>query len=122
MQFTQSDYSVSETQSMERAVSNCDYPILIVFKLEYGKVLDEVRVQMEGYHNCSWLVHSWLWVLGADPELAKELGFEQVEEQFVDEYKSTATLYRHKKTGAEIMSVVNDDENKVFGIVFRTPP
>jgi hypothetical protein len=53
MQFTQSDYSVSETQSMERAVSNCDYPILIVFKLEYGKVLDEVRVQMEGYHNCS---------------------------------------------------------------------
>ncbi|KAG0586728.1 hypothetical protein KC19_2G112800 [Ceratodon purpureus] len=59
---------------------------------------------------------------GADPELAKELGFERVEEQFVDEYKSTATLYRHKKTGAEIMSVVNDDENKVFGIVFRTPP
>jgi len=59
---------------------------------------------------------------GADPELVKELGFEQVQEQFVDEYKSTATLYRHKKTGAEIMSVVNDDENKVFGIVFRTPP
>ena len=63
-----------------------------------------------------------LWGLGADPELVKELGFEQVQEQFVDEYKSTATLYRHKKTGAEIMSVVNDDENKVFGIVFRTPP
>lgn len=60
--------------------------------------------------------------LGADPELVKELGFEQVQEQFVDEYKSTATLYRHKKTGAEIMSVINDDENKVFGIVFRTPP
>jgi hypothetical protein len=59
---------------------------------------------------------------GADPELVKELGFEEVQEQFVDEYKSTATLYRHKKTGAEIMSVVNDDENKVFGIVFRTPP
>jgi len=59
---------------------------------------------------------------GADPELVKELGFEQVQEQFVDEYKSTATLYRHKKTGAQIMSVINDDENKVFGIVFRTPP
>jgi Zn-dependent M16 (insulinase) family peptidase len=31
-------------------------------------------------------------------------------------------LFKHKKTGAEVMSVLNDDENKVFGIVFRTPP
>lgn len=31
-------------------------------------------------------------------------------------------LFKHKKTGAEVMSVINDDENKVFGIVFRTPP
>ncbi|THG05826.1 hypothetical protein TEA_026437 [Camellia sinensis var. sinensis] len=38
------------------------------------------------------------------------------------ECKSRAVLYKHKKTGAEIMSVSNDDENKVFGIVFRTPP
>ncbi len=52
----------------------------------------------------------------------KELGFEQLEQHFIDEYKSTATLYWHQKTGAEIMSVTNDDENKVFGIVFRTPP
>jgi hypothetical protein len=59
---------------------------------------------------------------GANPELVKELGFEVLEERFINEYKSTATLYRHKKTGAEIMSVTNDDENKVFGIVFRTPP
>jgi hypothetical protein len=59
---------------------------------------------------------------GANPELVKELGFEVLEERFIYEYKSTATLYRHNKTGAEIMSVTNDDENKVFGIVFRTPP
>ncbi|HTM77056.1 MAG TPA: insulinase family protein, partial [Devosia sp.] len=31
-------------------------------------------------------------------------------------------LYRHKKTGAEVLSLVNDDENKVFGITFKTPP
>ncbi|CAL5227379.1 g10329 [Coccomyxa viridis] len=30
-------------------------------------------------------------------------------------------MYRHKKTGAEVMSLVNDDENKTFGAVFRTP-
>ncbi|MCO5572009.1 hypothetical protein L7F22_025760 [Adiantum nelumboides] len=58
----------------------------------------------------------------ASPELVEELGFEKVKEQFLDEYKSTAVLYRHKKTGAELMSVTNEDENKVFGIVFRTPP
>ncbi|KAH7306374.1 hypothetical protein KP509_22G008200 [Ceratopteris richardii] len=58
----------------------------------------------------------------ANPEVVKQLGFEKVQEQFLDEYKSTAILYRHKKTGAELMSVTNEDENKVFGIVFRTPP
>uniref|UniRef100_A0A0E0K5I3 Peptidase M16C associated domain-containing protein n=1 Tax=Oryza punctata TaxID=4537 RepID=A0A0E0K5I3_ORYPU len=55
-------------------------------------------------------------------EYAAKLGFEKVSEQSIDECKSTAVLYKHKKTGAEVMSVSNDDENKVFGIVFRTPP
>eukprot|EP00466_Bigelowiella_natans_P016747 jgi/Bigna1/54816/estExt_Genewise1Plus.C_440058 len=40
----------------------------------------------------------------------------------VTEYGARATLFRHKKTGAEVLSVEKDDENKVFGIVFRTPP
>ena len=31
-------------------------------------------------------------------------------------------LYRHDKSGARIVSIINDDENKVFGITFRTPP
>ncbi len=52
----------------------------------------------------------------------KELGFEQLGQHFIDEYKSTATLYRHQKTGADIMLVTNDNENKVFGIVSHTPP
>lgn len=54
--------------------------------------------------------------------VAEKLGFEVVSEEFLEECKSRAVLYRHKKTGAEIMSVSNDDENKVFGVVFRTPP
>jgi hypothetical protein len=60
--------------------------------------------------------------VGASPELVTQLGFDEVSQQFIDEYNSTAILYRHKKTGAEVMSVSNDDENKVFGVVFRTPP
>ncbi|KAG8368347.1 hypothetical protein BUALT_Bualt15G0036100 [Buddleja alternifolia] len=61
-------------------------------------------------------------VLGADDDVAEKLGFEKVSDEFIEECKSRAVLYKHKKTGAEIMSVSNEDENKVFGIVFRTPP
>src|SRR5919206_4641658 len=49
-------------------------------------------------------------------------GFELVHEQEIPELTSTARLYRHAKTGAELLSLLNDDENKVFGITFRTPP
>ncbi|KAL0717432.1 hypothetical protein Bca4012_066754 [Brassica carinata] len=53
---------------------------------------------------------------------AEKLGYEKVSEEFISECKSKATLFRHKKTGCEVMSVSNEDENKVFGIVLRTPP
>ncbi|XP_027105923.1 presequence protease 1, chloroplastic/mitochondrial-like [Coffea arabica] len=61
-------------------------------------------------------------MLGADDDVADKLGFDKVSEQFIEECKSRAILYKHRKTGAEIMSISNDDENKCFGIVFRTPP
>ncbi|MBW2609287.1 MAG: insulinase family protein [Deltaproteobacteria bacterium] len=48
--------------------------------------------------------------------------FELVKEQEIPELKTTASLFRHIKTGAELLSLTNDDENKVFGITFRTPP
>lgn len=49
-------------------------------------------------------------------------GFELIDEQHIPEIKADAKLYRHLKTGAELLSVITDDENKVFGITFRTPP
>ncbi|MFO1184527.1 MAG: insulinase family protein [Bauldia sp.] len=48
--------------------------------------------------------------------------FRLLREQKLDEVNSVARLYRHEKTGAEVLSLINDDENKVFGITFRTPP
>jgi len=48
--------------------------------------------------------------------------FELLEKREISELKTEARLYRHKKTGAEILSMIADDENKVFGITFRTPP
>ncbi|MHB8134497.1 MAG: insulinase family protein [Anaerolineaceae bacterium] len=49
-------------------------------------------------------------------------GFEIIKKEFIKEINGQATHYRHIKTGAEILSIENDDENKVFGITFRTPP
>ena len=49
-------------------------------------------------------------------------GFELLREQILTELNLTARYYHHAKTGAELLSLVNDDENKVFGATFRTPP
>lgn len=49
-------------------------------------------------------------------------GFELVQEQDVPELKTRAWLWRHLRTGARLLSLENEDENKVFGITFRTPP
>lgn len=49
-------------------------------------------------------------------------GFRALWTQEVSEIGGRATLYRYEKNGAEVLSVENEDENKVFGICFRTPP
>ncbi|HPO58178.1 MAG TPA: insulinase family protein, partial [Anaerolineaceae bacterium] len=48
-------------------------------------------------------------------------GFELLRDEQIPELNTRARLYRHQKTGAELLSMENDDENKVFGIAFRTP-
>jgi len=49
-------------------------------------------------------------------------GFELLKEQEIKELRILAGFFRHVKTGAQILSLMADDENKVFGITFRTPP
>ena len=56
------------------------------------------------------------------PHVESAHGFTKVKDEWISEYKAHAALYRHNGTGAEVMSLCNDDENKVFGIVFKTPP
>lgn len=48
--------------------------------------------------------------------------FDLVREETIPEVNSLARHYRHRKTGAQVLSLVNEDENKVFGITFKTPP
>lgn len=48
-------------------------------------------------------------------------GFELIDERDVPEIDSHVRLFRHIRTGAQLLSVENDDENKSFGITFKTP-
>jgi len=49
-------------------------------------------------------------------------GFELLRQQEITELKTQAKLFRHLKTGAQLLALENDDENKAFGVTFRTPP
>ncbi|HEV2122296.1 MAG TPA: insulinase family protein, partial [Chloroflexota bacterium] len=48
-------------------------------------------------------------------------GFELLRDEEIRELRTRARLFRHVKTGAQLLSLENDDENKVFGAAFRTP-
>lgn len=49
-------------------------------------------------------------------------GFCLLKKDYVKEAASTAYLFRHEKSGARLLFLANDDDNKVFSISFRTPP
>ena len=47
--------------------------------------------------------------------------FELLRDEEISELNIRALFYSHR-TGCEVVSLINEDENKVFGINFRTPP
>jgi len=49
-------------------------------------------------------------------------GFKLTKKEEIKELKSLGLLFEHKGTGAEVMVLENDDDNKVFSATFRTPP
>lgn len=48
--------------------------------------------------------------------------YEIIEKRQIADINSVSYLCRHKKTGAHVALLSNDDENKVFYVGFRTPP
>lgn len=48
--------------------------------------------------------------------------YETIKTEYIEDIKSMGTLLRHKKSGARVLFLENEDENKVFNIAFRTPP
>lgn len=54
--------------------------------------------------------------------MAQMHGFILLRDEHIQELNTRARFYRHHRTGAQLLSLENDDENKCFGITFRTPP
>ena len=48
--------------------------------------------------------------------------YELVLDEELGDINSRGYLLRHKKTGARVLCIENDDDNKVFYVGFRTPP
>ena len=48
--------------------------------------------------------------------------YELIKEEEIETLQAKGCVLRHKKSGAHVSLIQNDDENKVFYIGFRTPP
>lgn len=48
--------------------------------------------------------------------------YELLQQEEIQDIHAKGYLLKHKKSGARVMLLANDDENKVFNIAFRTPP
>ena len=49
-------------------------------------------------------------------------GFTLVDKKFVDEVNAECLLFKHNKSGAQLMKIAADDPNKLFNIAFKTVP
>lgn len=49
-------------------------------------------------------------------------GFKLIHKEEISELNSLALRFEHEATGADLVVLENDDDNKVFCITFRTPP
>ncbi|AYF53311.1 insulinase family protein [Clostridium botulinum] len=49
-------------------------------------------------------------------------GFKFIEEKEIKDINSKARIFYHEKSGAKLLNLQNEDDNKVFAIGFRTPP
>ncbi|MCI7130816.1 MAG: insulinase family protein [Lachnospiraceae bacterium] len=54
-------------------------------------------------------------------QISELSAYEVIREEQLTDLSSSGTLLRHKKSGAKVALIENDDENKVFYIAFRTP-
>ena len=49
-------------------------------------------------------------------------GFILEKSENVKDINALVHLFKHQKSGAELLAIENDDNNKIFSVSFKTPP
>ena len=55
-------------------------------------------------------------------EIAEKRGFKVIKKEKIEEIDGVAWVMKHTSTGADLLYLQNDDDNKSFSIAFKTPP
>ena len=80
----------------------------------YAQVAQTKQVQLSNFVSAINIKES--------AQIGKEIsGFKLESEKWIEDIHSTAMIFKHIKSGAKLIYVKNEDENKVFSINFRTP-
>ena len=48
--------------------------------------------------------------------------YQLIKESYIEEVQSNVKLLKHIKSGARVLLLENEDNNKLFTVGFRTPP
>jgi len=93
-----------------------------ISSLPFGSKSNQYRIgtKLFAAHTISMVPGEF--VSKTDGIIVTHPSYEVIKQDFVKEYGAKTVLYRHRQSGAEVLSVEADDDNKVFGITFRTPP
>ena len=92
---------------------------------DYGKHMENISHQdlvsnQRNVYNVIYETNYRTW-RKSYMDLTKLTAYEIIEHRPLPDLKSEGALLRHKKSGARVLLISNDDENKVFNIGFRTP-
>lgn len=77
-------------------------------KIRYNKVITRVKLMRREKRS----------YMG----IADVKNYKLLKEENLEGIKAKGYLLRHEKSGARVVYIENDDNNKVFSIGFRTPP
>lgn len=78
--------------------------------------------QLSKVRNRMWTLSALLSTSNVVAGRSSINAFKVLNQFDVNEFGISGTRYKHIKSGAEVISIDAKDDNKVFGITFRTPP
>lgn len=104
---------------MERLIYKCSTSLKEIISLpNHGEKFIIINIKLKGH-----IRYFFRRLDKMSLELNKTYhGFKLIEVKLIDEINSTQYMFEHVKTGARLVKLQNEDDNKVFSVGFRTPP